>query len=164
MRMLLALILATLPLTASAGEAPQPFTRGTWALLRQAHRGRPVVVHFWGMTCGPCLVELPQWGQFARQEHDVDLVLIDADPAPVTLSDIATTLDKAGLGKAESWRFADDFTERLEYEIDPQWHGELPYTLLIGRDGTIEPILGTVDFAQLARWSDRQDPARRTSG
>ena len=61
-------------------------------------------------------------------------------------------LDKAGLDKVESWRFADSFTERLEFEIDPQWHGELPYTLLIKGDGAVEPVLGAADFAALQRW------------
>ncbi len=89
------------------------------------------------------------------QRGDVDVVMVDADPATVAPEDMAAVLTKAGLEKTESWRFADSFTERLEYEIDPNWHGELPYTLLINADGTAEPVLGAVDFAMLRRWNER---------
>ena len=154
--LIVSLTVAGCALNASASE-PQPFLRGSWAELRQDHAGRPTIVHFWGLTCGPCLAELPKWGEFAHAHDDVDFVFIDADPIAVAPEDLAATLNKAGLGSVESWRFADAFTERLEYEIDPQWRGEMPYTLLIGRDGVMGRILGTVDFARLARWGDAQN-------
>jgi len=155
MRRALALLVAALPAIAAAAE-PRPLARGDWAALTAAHAGRPAVVHFWGVTCGPCLAELPQWHAFAARRRDLDLVMVDADPPAVAPEDIVATLDRAGLGNVESWRFADADNDRLEYEIDPRWHGELPYTLLIGRDGKVEPILGAVDFATLERWSHPQ--------
>ena len=36
--------------------------------------------------------------------------------------------DHRRLAGAENWMFTDDFVERLRYEIDPQWHGEIPRT------------------------------------
>ncbi len=38
-------------------------------------------------------------------------------------------LERTGLDKTESWSFADRFNERLRYEIDPAWAGELPHTV-----------------------------------
>jgi hypothetical protein len=70
-------------------------------------------------------------------------------------------LDQAGLGAAENWSFGDSFVERLRYEIDPQWRGEIPRTLLIGRDGTTSVMEGTVDFAELRRWLDEQKAAAK---
>ncbi len=52
--------------------------------------------------------------------------------------------------------FADRFTERLAYEVDPQWAGELPYTLLVGRDNSVKPMLGAVDFPALYDWADHE--------
>jgi thiol-disulfide isomerase/thioredoxin len=152
MKAVAALLAFLLPAAAIAGPLPQPFERGSWSALREAHRGHAMIVHFWGVTCGPCLAELPDWGKFAARHRDLELVMIDADPVAVAPADIAAMLDKAGLDKVESWRFADSFTERLEFEIDPQWHGELPYTLLIKGDGAVEPVLGAADFAALQRW------------
>ena len=155
MRGLLALLMLLWPVTVVAAT-PQPFQRGSWSNLLDAHRGRATIVHFWGLTCGPCVVELPEWGRFAGRRGDTDLVMVDADPTTIAPEDLATVLEKAGLGRVESWRFADNFTERLEYEIDPEWHGELPYTVLLGRDGSAKTIVGAVDFAQLAKWLDGQ--------
>jgi hypothetical protein len=36
--------------------------------------------------------------------------------------------------------------ERLRYEVDRQWRGEIPRTMLIGRDGSITTIEGTADM------------------
>ena len=36
-------------------------------------------------------------------------------------------------GAAENWLFSDGFVERLRFEIDPAWQGEIPRTLLIAR-------------------------------
>ena len=153
MNRVIALLALLVPTAAvAAAPLPQPLARGGWSALLDVHHGHPTIVHFWGVTCGPCLAELPDWGKFAAQRPDINLVMVDADPAAVAPPDIAAVLDKAGLGKVESWRFADSFTERLEFEIDPQWHGELPYTLLIKSDGAVEPILGATDFAALQRW------------
>lgn len=155
MRRLFALLLMLLYPATVMAAAPQPFQRGSWNTLLDAHRGHATIVHFWGVTCGPCLAELPEWGRFASQRRDIDLVMVDADPTTVPPEDLAAVLEKAGLSGIESWRFADSFTERLEYEIDPQWHGELPYTLLIKGSGAMETILGAVDFAVLQRWGEQ---------
>jgi thiol-disulfide isomerase/thioredoxin len=157
MKAVLAILLLLVPLAAHAAE-PKPFAEGSWQALRQAHHGRPTLVHFWGLTCAPCLIELPQWARFARERRDADIVMVGADPVAERPADLAKALTKAGLDEVESWRFADDFAERLQYEVDPAWHGELPFTVLLARDGTSRTVLGTVDFAELNAWLGRQKP------
>jgi thiol-disulfide isomerase/thioredoxin len=137
----------------------RPFIRGSWQELRQQHQGKPTIVHFWGITCAPCMVEMPRWAKLAEADRDMDLVLVDADP--VSEAADAPMLAKMGLSKTESWRFADDFSERLRYEIDPKWRGELPLTLLIGRDGAVRKIVGSADFTEVQHWLDDQEGAKR---
>src|SRR5438477_12981840 len=86
--------------TAHAAD-PLPFERGSWAKLRAAHAGQATVVHLWGLTCGPCLVELPKWGKLLAERRDLRLVLVAADPVPQSTEQVAATLDKAGLDGAE---------------------------------------------------------------
>lgn len=160
MRRWLALPLLLITLSAAASE-PSPFGRGSWEELRRVHEGRPTIVHFWGLTCGPCLVELPEWGRFAQSTKEADIVMVAADPVPEDPEQLAATLAKAGLSPVESWRFMDRFTERLQYEIDPNWRGELPLTILLGRDGSVRSVLGTVDFAEMRAWIARQDSVGR---
>jgi hypothetical protein len=56
--------------------------------------------------------------------------------------------------------FADRFADRLRFEIDPNWAGELPLTLLIAKDGKTTSALGTVDFATIRSWLDAQQGSR----
>ncbi len=137
-------------------EGPRSFVRGSWQELRQEHVGRPMIVHFWGVTCGPCLAELPRWGEFIREKPGVDIVMVAADPVVVEASAVAGLLAKAGCAAAESWTFADPFTDRLNYEVDPSWAGELPYTLLVGAEGSVTLMLGAVTFSELHAWALHQ--------
>lgn len=65
-----------------AGPTLKPFERGTWQSVLKGHAGRPTLVHFWGVTCGPCKVELPELGQFAKDHPGIDVVTISADLVP----------------------------------------------------------------------------------
>ena len=154
-RRLVALLLFLSAASALAGDF-RPFGRGSWQHLRAAHAGKPTIVHFWGLTCAPCLAELPEWGKLVKQRRDFEFVLIVADPVPEEPRQMMATLTKAGLGSVENWMFADRFADRLRFEIDPNWAGELPLTLLMARDGQTTSALGTVDFATVRSWLDAQ--------
>jgi hypothetical protein len=142
------------------GAAPQdalhPFVRGSWAQLLKAHHGKSIVVHFWGLTCGPCLAELPNWTAERKKRADLDLVLVDSSPFGDDPNQVRAALKKDNLLNAENWLFADSFEERLRYEIDPHWHGEMPYTLMIGRDGKVAFVTGLMNFTQLNSWLDKE--------
>jgi len=68
----------------------------------------------------------------------------------------AAALDKAGLSSTENFIFNDGFVERLRFEIDPAWQGDIPRTMLISRDGTITTIEGSAEIADLEKWSAQQ--------
>jgi thiol-disulfide isomerase/thioredoxin len=91
-------LLAFALLTAASSSAREgeirPFNRGSWQEIRQAHAGRPTVVHFWGLTCGPCRVEMPQWGKLSQERSDLNLVVIDADLIPNQVEDASAMLTK----------------------------------------------------------------------
>jgi thiol-disulfide isomerase/thioredoxin len=156
MRFLAALLVLLASLGSAAAASPLPFERGSWAKLSAQHVGRPTVVHFWGLTCAPCLVELPKWGKLAQERTDLQLVLVAADPVPQDPERVADTLAAANLVKAESWTFSDRFYERLRYEIDPAWAGELPRTVMIDRDGKATVLPGVADLDRVRAWLDAQ--------
>jgi len=154
------LIAAVAAAQVAASADPMSFSRGSWAKLRAAHAGQPTVIHFWGLTCGPCLVELPHWSKLLKERSDLRLVLIAADPLPQEPERVSATLAKASLGGAESWSFTDRFYERLRYEIDPAWAGELPRTVMISPDGAVTVLPGVADLAQVRAWLDAQSKPR----
>lgn len=151
-------LLATM-LVLAAPAAPgqlKPFRGGSWQAIRQAHAGRPAIVHFWGISCAPCLTELPKWGQLARQQRDVDVIFVDADPVMEDPAKITAAMTKAGIASSESWVFADRFLERLWFDVDPTWAGEMPFTVFVSRTGDAKSTSGVVDFATVRGWIDSQ--------
>ncbi len=143
--------------SALAGE-PHPFVQGSWHQLLEAHRGKPLIVHFWGITCAPCMVEMPKWAALMHRDAGFDFVVVDGDPVGADSTGAQSMLAKMGLANAESWRFADDFVERLRFEVDPKWQGELPLTVLVGRGAGVRKIVGSADFDEVARWLQEQEP------
>jgi thiol-disulfide isomerase/thioredoxin len=136
-----------------ASADPRPFSRGSWQSLLQAHAGRPLVVHFWSLTCAPCLAELPQWREIVKG-GGADFVLVTTDP-PEDNVKVERTLKRAGLDKVESWGFADSFVEKLRFEIDRSWRGELPITVLVSASGQQETLTGTISGQDIQSWRDR---------
>jgi thiol-disulfide isomerase/thioredoxin len=158
-----AVILLASLLAAAASEQSKlkSFERGSWQKLLRLHAGRPTLVHFWGVTCGPCKVELPELGEFMKQHPSVDVVTIDADLVPNSDAAAISMLKDAGLSSAENWMFNDGFAERLRYEIDPAWQGDIPRTVLISHNGDMATIEGSTEPATLRKWSDEQGATPR---
>ena len=60
-------------------------------------------------------------------------------------------LKQSGLSAAENRMFTDEFAERLRYEIDSHWQGEM--------DGTTSTIEGVADLASVSAWLNSRVPA-----
>lgn len=142
-------------------EELHSFVRGSWQQIRKAHSGVPTVIHFWGVTCGPCRVEMPQLGSLLKRRPDLNLVMINADLVPNEPSAVTAMLQEAGLASVENWIFDDQFVERLRFEIDPKWRGEIPITILVNQDGTTKTITGAADVNDIERWLDERAPAAK---
>ena len=158
---LLMLVLLACSCEAACANELHQFVRGSWSDIRKAHAGKPTVVHFWGVTCGPCKIELPLLGQFMKDHSELDVVMISADLVPNLPGATRAMLEKAGLGSAENWLFCDGFVERLRFEIDPAWLGEIPRTLLIARDGAVTTIEGSAEIPDLEKWLVQQKVAAK---
>jgi thiol-disulfide isomerase/thioredoxin len=152
----LAVLSALVPMHSQADSLMREFRRGSWQGILKAHAGRPTMVLFGGVTCGPCKVELPLLGAFMKEEPRLDVVVISADLVPSMRDATWTMLKNAGLDNAENWIFSDAFVERLRFEIDPAWQGEIPRTVLISRDGTLTTVEGTIGISDLRKWLDQQ--------
>ncbi|MEI9902166.1 MAG: hypothetical protein WDN31_21085 [Hyphomicrobium sp.] len=159
---LIAIALACATLAAQGAEL-RPFGRDSWKDMLAAAKGEPVIVHFWGLSCSICLAELPEWGAFAARHPRTRLVLINWDRQPQDLKRIDATLEKSDLAGAENWVLGDEFEEKVRFNTDRAWIGELPRTRLIAADGTLTVFSGSADFAQLDDWLRQQHggaPAR----
>jgi thiol-disulfide isomerase/thioredoxin len=132
----------------------QPYGRGAFGQILKAHAGKPLIVHFWSVTCPPCLVELPQWAKLLEERKGVDVVFVNVDDDEERPRAEARA-EKAGLGKGTHYGFSDNFVEKLYFEADKGWRGELPFTALVATDGAVTTVAGAIDDPVVAKWLEK---------
>lgn len=151
MKWLLVLLLCLSAAGVSAEQETRPFVRGSYERIVASHTGKPFIVSFWSLTCTNCREDLALFGKLARKYPGFNLVLIATD-SPDQNKEIEQTLQRYRLEHAESWIFADSYAERLRFEVDKEWYGELPRTYFYDARGHATALSGTLDHAQTERW------------
>ena len=129
----------------------KPYGRGDYETLLKARAGRPLIVHFWSVTCPACVAELPQWAKLTEARKDIDIIFVDTDDVEER-DRAALRVEKAGLAGAAHYGFADSFAEKLYFEVDHDWRGELPFTVLVTKEGARKTITGGVDDPEVVNW------------
>jgi thiol-disulfide isomerase/thioredoxin len=155
-----AMLMALLAITLLGGNAaqagdPRHFTSGSLKRIVAAHSGKPFILGLWSLTCTHCREELAMLGQLVQKYPHASVVLISTD-TPGDAGDVASTLNDYSLGSVESWVFADSYTERLRFEIDNKWHGELPRTYLYDSNAVRSAHSGKLDLSLLESWLQKQ--------
>jgi len=155
---LLALCLTALsmaPTSALAAQEIKPFVRGSYQQIISARQGKPFIINFWSLSCTYCKVELAMLKKLARKYPRLDLVLVSTD-TPEEEKSVSATLAKFSLGKAEAWVFADSYTERLRFEVDRKWQGELPRTYFFSAKNEVKAISGKLEQKEVEQWIKEQ--------
>lgn len=132
-------------------DALKPFQRGSAKAIVEARAGRPFILTFWSVECVHCRAELEQLAVLSKAHPQLDVVLVSTDSVAAS-REVSGVLRQFELPRAERWVFADDFTERLRFEVDPRWHGELPRSYLHGPGKAVVGITGMIDGQRLKRW------------
>ncbi len=146
-----ALGICFLSAAAYASTALTPYVRETFAAIEREHAARPALVHFWSVSCAPCLAEMPRLAEMRKRRADVDFVFVNTD-AKGDRAKIRARLEAFGLDGAVNFVFADDFVERLYFEVDPSWRGELPFSVLVKRGAVANRAMGTLDENDFGAW------------
>lgn len=146
-------ILAFAP--ASAAQEIKPFSSGSYQQLVSVRQGKPFIVNFWSLSCVYCKDELGMFKKLIKKYPRLDLVLVSTD-TPEETKAISSTLAKFSLNKAEAWVFADSNVERLRFEIDKKWYGELPRTYFINAKNEVMSISGKIEQKDVEQWINEQ--------
>lgn len=153
------LLLALSASCALAAAQTQPLLRGSYHRIIAAHAGKPFIVALWSVGCTHCGADLELFARLLQKYPAFKLVLISTD-APEQEEEIASALNhyhlnsqaQTGSGKVESWVFADSYTERMRFEVDAQWYGELPRTYFYDAQGRAASTSGVLDAAETENW------------
>ena len=148
-------VLSFAPASVVAAQEIKPFVRGSYQQIIAARQGKPFIVNFWSLSCGYCKVELAMFKKLAKKYPKLDLVLVSTD-TPEEEKSVSATLAKFSLGKAEAWVFADSYTERLRFEVDKMWQGELPRTYFFSAKDEIKAFSGKLEQEEVEQWIKEQ--------
>lgn len=129
----------------------EPLGTSTFSDIKTGYTGSPFLVSLWSIDCAPCRLELKILGELKKQDPDFPLVLISADSLEQRET-ASYILEEYELDHLVSWMFADNFTERLRYSIDPNWYGELPRSYLFDSSHKAIPHSGILTEEQLAEF------------
>jgi len=99
--------------------------------------GKLRLVNVWATWCPPCVVEFPQLVAINRMYRGraFELVTVSADPAPLRGDVVKFLTDH----QASTRNYAGDADDRpaMRNALDPEWHGEIPHTMLVAPGGTV---------------------------
>jgi len=151
MKRLVALLLLTALSQAVTAEPIRPFVSGSFADIKRHHAGHKFLLALWSVDCIPCHEELALFGRLHREHPELRLVLISTD-VEGDGGALAHALKRHGLANVEAWMFADDFSEKLRFEIDPRWSGELPRNYFVQANGNSRGQSGKVDAHTVKTW------------
>lgn len=144
-------LLASLPVQAEIRQ----FVPGSLAAIEAGRVGKPFIATFWSADCTHCPGELKALGELRRRYPALDIVLVATD-TPGAAPDLARLAESYGLGRQEQWVFADSQPERLRFEIDRRWYGELPRTYFYDRQHRRQGRSGVIPAGQLEIWAAEQ--------
>lgn len=139
---------------AIAAETIRPFTPGSLSRVLAQREGKPFILVLWSLECQYCPTELKTLSELKRSHPKLDIVLIATDEvsdAPLLLS----RTESYGIANAEQWVFAEDMPERLRFEIDGRWYGEVPRTYFYDRKHQREVKTGLVSKKFFEEWLAR---------
>jgi len=121
----------------------KPFISGTYQQLLDTNADKPLMLVIWSITCSSCLKDMALLNKIHKAHPNINMVMLATDDASAT-EQIQQILAKNELSGLENWIFADDNPQKLRYEIDPKWYGELPRTYFLDKNQNREGVSGVI--------------------
>jgi hypothetical protein len=73
---------------------------------------------------------MPLIGAIHQKNPQLKIIMLATDDIS-EVDQIQTILKNNSLSDVESWSYASENTQKLQFEIDPKWYGELPRTYFL---------------------------------
>jgi thiol-disulfide isomerase/thioredoxin len=142
--LLLALSVCISVTPAAAEDKIQPFESGSFERIIAAGKGKPLVVLIWSLTCDYCEPSFDALAD-AKRNKGLEVVTIATDRADdqEAAQLIRKKLSRHGL-TPNIWAFGTAPAERLRYDIDPKWRGEMPRSYWVKSNGKMQAYSGMI--------------------
>lgn len=119
-----------------AQEKPiKTFNSGSYQQILRENAGKPFILAIWSVDCPSCLKDMKVLYDIHQKHPDIKIVMLSTDP-PNMMTEVQSILTKYQLDGLDNWIFGSDDTQKLRYEIDASWYGELPRTYFFSASHT----------------------------
>lgn len=87
------------------------------------------IVNFWAMWCAPCIKELPVFQEYAKNDPNVELILVSLDFPEDIETKLKPFLEKKGISSKVVLLDDPDANSWID-KIDPNWSGAIPFSII----------------------------------
>jgi len=142
---LVALLLTLFACAIQAQEnAIKTFNAGSYQQILSENVNQAFVLAIWSVDCPSCLKDMDVLYTTQQKHPELKIVMLSTDE-PIAIAEVEDILAKHHLIKLDNWIFGNDDAQKLRYEIDPRWYGELPRTYFftsshtrVGKSGALK--------------------------
>ena len=136
-----------LALVNNPAQAGQPvlkkFTSGSYQQILASKANQPFMLVVWSITCSSCLKDMALLSSIHKKRPELKMIMLATDDLSEA-GQIQTILENSQLSSIENWVYADENTQKLQFELDPEWFGELPRTYFFDQAHQREGISGVL--------------------
>jgi thiol-disulfide isomerase/thioredoxin len=126
----------------------QSFELGSFEKIVTGKNKQDHLVVLWSFDCPPCITELEKISDLHQQFPNYQLTLINTDAVDEQLR-VKKILKQFNLAELDNWGYANSDEEKLRYDIDPRWYGDLPRSYFFPLQGKIKRLRGALSSAEL---------------
>ena len=128
-----------------------PFDMNTRKVIEKRYIDQPLIISFWSIDCPYCIGDLKKLGKALSKNTNVKLITVCVD-GKESAKKAERILSQANLPKHEKYQYAEVDEDRLRYNIDPAWYGELPRTYFYDAAHQVTPLSGKISNSFLDKW------------
>ena len=128
-----------------------PFDMNTRKAIEKRYIDQPLIISFWSIDCPYCIDDLKKLGKALSKNTNVKLITVCVD-GKESAKKAERILSQANLPKHEQYQYAEVDEDRLRYNIDPAWYGELPRTYFYDEAHQVTPLSGKISNSFLDKW------------
>ena len=128
-----------------------PFDMNTRQVIEKRYIDQPLIISFWSIDCPYCIEDLKKLGKALSKNTNVKLITVCVD-GKESAKKAERILSQANLPKHEQYQYAEVDEDRLRYNIDPAWYGELPRTYFYDAAHQVTPLSGKISNSFLDKW------------
>jgi len=128
-----------------------PFEINTRNVIEKKYLNQPLIISFWSIDCPYCIDDLKKLGKALSKNKNVKLITVCVD-GKESAKKAERILNLAHLPEHERYQYAEVDEDRLRYNIDPAWYGELPRTYFYDAAHQVTPLSGKISNSFLDKW------------